>query len=49
MMAEDRRLIEDFLPIGAISEEARIENAVTQARGYLSKALLSLLHRWWAR
>jgi len=46
---EDRRLIEDFLPIQAISAEARIENSVTQARGYLSKALLSILHRWWAR
>ncbi len=46
---EDRRLIEDFLPIQAISTEARIENSVTQARGYLSKALLSILHRWWAR
>jgi putative DNA methylase len=43
------RLIEDFLPIQAISAEARIENSVTQARGYLSKALLSILHRWWAR
>lgn len=48
-MSEDRRLIEDFLPIQAISAEARIENSVTQARGYLSKALLSILHRWWAR
>jgi putative DNA methylase len=46
---EDRRLIEDFLPIQAISAEARVENSVTQARGYLSKALLSILHRWWAR
>jgi putative DNA methylase len=48
-MTDDRRLIEDFLPIQAISAEARIENSVTQARGYLSKALLSILHRWWAR
>jgi putative DNA methylase len=46
---DDRRLIEDFLPIQSISTEARIENSVTQARGYLSKALLSILHRWWAR
>jgi putative DNA methylase len=46
---DDRRLIEDFLPIQSISSEARIENSVTQARGYLSKALLSILHRWWAR
>lgn len=45
----DKRLIEDYLPIEAISSEARIENSVTQARGYLSKALLSILHRWWAR
>lgn len=45
----DRRLIEDYLPIADISDEARIENSVTQARGYLSKALLSVLHRWWAR
>lgn len=35
MFEDDRRLIEDYLPI--------------QARGYLSKALLSILHRWWAR
>jgi putative DNA methylase len=48
-MIEDKRLIEDYLPTGAISEESRIENSVTQARGYLSKALLSILHRWWAR
>jgi putative DNA methylase len=48
-VTEDRRLIEDFLPIQSISAEARIENSVTQARGYLSKALLSILHRWWAR
>jgi putative DNA methylase len=47
--SDDRRLIEDYLPIGAVSAEARIENSVTQARGYLSKALLSILHRWWAR
>jgi putative DNA methylase len=46
---ETRRLIEDYLPIEAISAEARVENSVTQARGYLSKALLSVLHRWWAR
>jgi len=48
-VVDDRRLIEDFLPIQSISTEARIENSVTQARGYLSKALLSILHRWWAR
>jgi len=45
----DKRLIEDYLPIADISEESSIENSVTQARGYLSKALLSILHRWWAR
>lgn len=49
MSGTDKRLIEDYLPIEAISNEARIENSVTQARGYLSKALLSILHRWWAR
>jgi len=48
-MNDDRRLIEDYLPIQPVSDEARIENSVTQARGYLSKALLSILHRWWAR
>ncbi len=48
-MTDDRRLIEDYLPIADISEEASIENSVTQAKGYLSKALLSVLHRWWAR
>jgi putative DNA methylase len=44
-----RRLIEDYIPIEAISAEARQENSVTQAKSYLSKALLSVLHRWWAR
>lgn len=48
-MSDDKRLIEDYLPIADISAEASIENSVTQARGYLSKALLSTLHRWWAR
>jgi len=48
-MSTDRRLIEDYLPIESISEESRVENSVTQARGHLSKALLSILHRWWAR
>lgn len=48
-MRDDPRLIEDYLPIADISEEASIENSVTQAKGYLSKALLSVLHRWWAR
>lgn len=49
MNDSDKRLIEDYLPIADISAEASIENSVTQARGYLSKALLSILHRWWAR
>lgn len=49
MNEPDKRLIEDYLPIADISAEASIENSVTQARGYLSKALLSILHRWWAR
>jgi len=48
-MNDDRRLIEDYPPIQAISDEARIENSVTQARGYLSKALFLILHRWWVR
>jgi len=48
-VTDDKRLIEDYLPITDISAEASIENSVTQARGYLSKALLSVLHRWWAR
>ncbi|HJY81531.1 MAG TPA: DUF1156 domain-containing protein, partial [Candidatus Binatia bacterium] len=38
-----------YLPIQAISAEAQMESSVTQAKGYLSKALLSILHRWWAR
>lgn len=49
MDTTDRRLIEDYLPIESISDESRVENSVTQARGHLSKALLSILHRWWAR
>jgi putative DNA methylase len=48
-VSDDKRLIEDYLPISDISAEASIENSVTQAKGYLSKALLSVLHRWWAR
>ena len=45
----DRRLIEEYLPLKPISEESRRENSVTQDRKHLSKALLSVLHRWWAR
>src|SRR5262245_4338668 len=41
--------IDNYLPIQAISAEAQMESSVTQAKGYLSKALLSILHRWWAR
>lgn len=48
-MAQDRRLIEEYLPLKEISEESRQENSVTQDREHLSKALLSVLHRWWAR
>lgn len=45
----DRRLIEDYLPIQAINAEAKPENTDTHGKGYLSKAVLSILHRWWAR
>ena len=38
----DRRLIEDFLPIQAISEEASREKSVR-------KGHISTLHLWWAR
>src|SRR5262245_57036265 len=41
-MAEDRRLIEDYLPIQAISAEASREKAVR-------KGHISTLHLWWAR
>lgn len=46
---DDKRLIEDYLPIDSISADARQENSVTQARGFVTKALLSVIHRWWAR
>ncbi len=41
-MNEDRRLIEDYLPIEAISKEASREKSVR-------KGHISTLHLWWAR
>jgi putative DNA methylase len=41
-MADDRRLIEDFLSIQAISKEASREKSVR-------KGHISTLHLWWAR
>ena len=41
-MTDDRRLIEDFLPIKAISTEASREKSVR-------KGHISTLHLWWAR
>ena len=41
-MPEDRRLIEDYLPIAAISAEASREKSVR-------KGHISTLHLWWAR
>lgn len=41
-MTDDRRLIEDYLPIEAISEEASREKSVR-------KGHISTLHLWWAR
>jgi putative DNA methylase len=41
-MSDDRRLIEDYLPIQAISAEARREKSVR-------KGHISTLHLWWAR
>jgi putative DNA methylase len=41
-MTEDRRLIEDYLPIQAISAEASREKSVR-------KGHISTLHLWWAR
>ena len=41
-MTNDRRLIEDFLPIQAISAEASREKSVR-------KGHISTLHLWWAR
>ena len=39
---EDRRLIEDYLPIKAISKEASREKSIR-------KGHISTLHLWWAR
>jgi len=39
---QDRRLIEDYLPIAAISKEASREKSVR-------KGHISTLHLWWAR
>ena len=41
-MTDDRRLIEDFLPIQATSKEASREKSVR-------KGHISTLHLWWAR
>jgi putative DNA methylase len=41
-MTDDRRLIEDYLPIQAISKEASREKSVR-------KGHISTLHLWWAR
>jgi putative DNA methylase len=41
-MTDDRRLIEDYLPIEAISAEASREKSVRQGH-------ISTLHLWWAR
>jgi adenine-specific DNA methylase len=41
-MNHDRRLIEDYLPIEAISKEASREKSVR-------KGHISTLHLWWAR
>jgi adenine-specific DNA methylase len=41
-MTKDRRLIEDYLPIEAISKEASREKSV-------QKGHISTLHLWWQR
>lgn len=41
-MNDDKRLIEDYLPIQAISKEASREKNVR-------KGHISTLHLWWAR
>lgn len=41
-MSDDRRLIEDYLPIDAISTEAVSEKSTRQSH-------ISMLHLWWAR
>jgi len=45
----DKRLIEAFVPLAPISQQSKEENSVTKATEYLPRALLTLLHRWWAR
>ena len=42
MTATDQRLIEDYIPIEAISAEARREKSIR-------KGHISTLHLWWAR
>src|SRR5437660_253681 len=42
MTEADKRLIEDYLPIAAISEEASREKSIR-------KGHISTLHLWWAR
>jgi len=42
MTATDQRLIEDYIPIEAISAEARREKSVR-------KGHIAMLHLWWAR
>jgi putative DNA methylase len=42
LMSDDRRLIEDYLPIQAISAEASREKSIR-------KGHISTLHLWWAR
>ena len=41
-MTEDKRLIEDFLPIREISKESAREKSIRQGH-------ISTLHLWWAR
>ena len=41
-MSEDRRLIEDYIPIGEISKESAREKSIR-------KGHISTLHLWWAR
>jgi putative DNA methylase len=41
-MTNDQRLIEDYIPIEAISNEARREKSIR-------KGHISTLHLWWAR
>ena len=41
-MPDDTRLIEDYIPIEAISAEARREKSIR-------KGHISTLHLWWAR